>query len=87
MCIRDRSQAKQAEAIAAPGTAHAGNLFEVLGYSSALIGIVVAAISAAIAIKWLVGFLNTHGLTPFGWYRIVLGVSLIGLILGGVVSF
>ncbi len=62
-----------------------GNLFEVLGTTSVLVGIVVAAISAAVAVKWLVGFLNHHGLTPFGWYRIVLGVSLIGLIVGGVV--
>ena len=34
-----------------------------------LIGVVAAAISAAIAIKWLVSYLQSHGLSVFGWYR------------------
>jgi undecaprenyl-diphosphatase len=57
-----------------------------LGALPVLIGIVVAAISAAIAVKWLVGFLNRRGLTAFGVYRILLGITLIGLILGQLVS-
>jgi len=55
------------------------------GSGAFVIGIVVATLSAAVAIKWLVGFLNTHGLSPFGWYRLVLCAVLGGLILGGVV--
>lgn len=62
------------------------NLFEVFGYGPALIGIVVAAVSAAVAVKWLVGFLNRRGLMPFGVYRIVLGVVLVGLVVGGWVT-
>jgi undecaprenyl-diphosphatase len=46
----------------------------------------VAAVSAALAVKWLVAFLNKHGLMAFGWYRIVLGVCLLGLALGGVIT-
>ncbi|VAX39045.1 Undecaprenyl-diphosphatase, partial [hydrothermal vent metagenome] len=61
------------------------NLFEVIGTSSVLIGIIVATLSAAVAIKWLVGFLNKHGLAPFGWYRLALCAVLGGLILGGIV--
>jgi undecaprenyl-diphosphatase len=49
------------------------NLFQVIGWQTALIGMAVAAISAALAVKWLVAFLNRKGLIPFGWYRIVLG--------------
>lgn len=79
------SHAADHAASGADAAAHHGNLFEVLGTTSVLIGVVVAAISAAVAVKWLVGFLNRSGLTPFGWYRIVLGLALIGLILGGVV--
>ncbi|WP_269525136.1 undecaprenyl-diphosphate phosphatase [Coraliomargarita parva] len=40
-----------------------------------LIGILVAAIAAALAVKWLVGFLNKHGLSLFAWYRIALGIT------------
>lgn len=39
-----------------------------------LLGIIVAAISAALAVKWLVSFLTRHGLSLFAWYR--LGLAL-----------
>ncbi|QYK47366.1 MAG: undecaprenyl-diphosphate phosphatase [Phycisphaeraceae bacterium] len=63
------------------------NLFEQLGYTPVVLGIVVAAVSAAFAVKWLVGFLNKHGLTPFGVYRIILGVVLGALVLADIVKF
>ena len=59
------------------------NMFVQLGYLPVAVGIIVAAISAAIAVKWLVGFLNRHGLAPFGYYRIVLGAVLIVLLMMG----
>lgn len=62
------------------------NLFEVLGWAPVLIGVIVAALSAAVAVRWLVGFLNKHGLTPFGIYRILLGILLLGLINRGLVT-
>lgn len=63
------------------------NLFEQLGIMPVIIGVVVATISAALAVKWLVAFLNTHGLTPFGIYRIILGAILGALVLADVVTF
>jgi undecaprenyl-diphosphatase len=63
------------------------NLFEELGWTPVILGILVAAISAAFAVKWLVGFLNKHGLTPFGIYRILLGALLGALVLADIVKF
>ncbi len=46
------------------------NLIETLGAGSVVIGLAVATISAALAVRWLVAFLNTRGLAAFGWYRL-----------------
>lgn len=62
------------------------NLFKVLGGAPVAIGILVAAASAAVAIKWLVGFLNRRGLAPFGWYRIGLFVVIAALVASGRVN-
>lgn len=61
------------------------HMFKVLGVTPIIIGILVAAVSAAIAVKWLVAFLGRHGLSAFGWYRLVLAATLLGLIAGQVV--
>jgi undecaprenyl-diphosphatase len=62
------------------------SLFEQLGALPVAIGLVVAAIAAAIAVKWLVSFLNRHGLAVFGYYRLVLCAVLGAAILTSLVS-
>jgi undecaprenyl-diphosphatase len=47
-------------------------------------GIVAATVSAAIAVKWLVNYLQSHGLSLFGWYRIAIGAVVGGLVAAGV---
>ncbi len=62
------------------------NMFEVLGWMPIIAGIVVATISAALAVRWLVSFLNKHGLALFGYYRLGLAALLGFLIATGTVS-
>jgi undecaprenyl-diphosphatase len=62
------------------------NLFQQLGVLPVLVGIAVAAVSAAIAVKWLVAFLTKHGLTAFGVYRILLFAVLALFIWKGVLK-
>ncbi len=62
------------------------NMFEALGWTPILIGVVCATISAAAAVKFLVAFLNKHGLRAFGWYRIALCAVMLTLLATGVIS-
>ncbi|MGB0264094.1 MAG: undecaprenyl-diphosphate phosphatase [Opitutales bacterium] len=52
-------------------------IVEALPLGPVLLGIVIAALSAGLAVKWLVNFLTRHGLSLFAWYRI----GLAGLVL------
>jgi len=49
-----------------------------------LIGNIVAFIVAMIAIQTFITFLQKHGFKVFGWYRIVVGLVLITLLLMGI---
>jgi undecaprenyl-diphosphatase len=62
------------------------NLFETLGPAACAVGFAVAAIAAALAVRWLVGFLARRGFAPFGWYRIALSVVLGALLFSGLVA-
>ena len=52
-------------------------MIEVFGWNHVLLGIVVAAVSAAVAVKFLVHFLTRHGLALFAYYRLVMAVVLL----------
>jgi undecaprenyl-diphosphatase len=51
-------------------------MVEVFGWGNMLFGCLVAAISAAIAVRFLVTFLSRHGLALFAWYRLIVAVVL-----------
>ena len=59
------------------------SMIYVLGYPALIVGRMVATLSAAIAVKCLVGFLSHHGVAIFGWYRILLAMIVALLIWRG----
>lgn len=48
-----------------------------------LIGNAVAFIVALMAIKFFIGFVTKYGFKAFGWYRIVVGALILGLLFSG----
>ncbi len=51
-------------------------MIAVFGWSNVLLGAVVAAITAALSVRFLVGWLTRHGLAIFAWYRLALAAAL-----------
>jgi undecaprenyl-diphosphatase len=49
-----------------------------------LFGNVIAFIVALIAIKSFINFLTKHGFRIFGWYRIVIGITILALYFAGI---
>lgn len=56
----------------------AGNSFDFQQTFLLLLGMIVAFAVSIIAIKFLLNYLKRNDFTIFGWYRIILGVILIG---------
>jgi undecaprenyl-diphosphatase len=83
----DRNGERLAAGETLPPGASPLNLFEALGWTPVLIGMAVATVSAALAVRWLVSFLTKHGLAAFGWYRLALAAGLTALVMTGVVEF
>jgi undecaprenyl-diphosphatase len=44
------------------------------GLPALIVGAIAAFASAVFAVRWLVGYLNQHGLQVFGYYRIAIGL-------------
>ncbi|WP_455065320.1 undecaprenyl-diphosphate phosphatase [Prevotella sp.] len=48
------------------------------------VGCVVSFVVALLAMKWFVSFLTKYGFKVFGWYRIIIGIIVIVMLLSGI---
>lgn len=71
-------------ATAYDGLKHGQEMLSAFGPAPLIIGFVAAWLSAVVAVKWMVQYLNRHGLAIFGFYRIVLAIVVAVLIVVGV---
>jgi undecaprenyl-diphosphatase len=55
-------------------------MLTVFGWPHILLGCVVASITAALSVKFLVNYLSRHGLAAFAVYRLILA-GVLGLLL------
>jgi undecaprenyl-diphosphatase len=62
-------------ATAYEGLQNGAELVDTFGLAAPLLGLVVAFVSALVAVRWMVAWLERRGLEVFGWYRIGIGVA------------
>jgi undecaprenyl-diphosphatase len=55
-------------------------MIQVFGWPHVLLGCIVAAVTAALAVRFLVGWLSRHGMAVFAYYRLAFAVLLGGLV-------
>ena len=73
-------------ATAYEGLQGGAELVDTFGVVTPAIGLVVAFLSAMVAVKWMVAWLNEKGFEIFGWYRIAVGVLAFVLLGTGAIS-
>lgn len=63
-----------------------GEIVDTFGLAAPVIGFVAAFVSAVVAIRWMVGYLQRHSFAIFGWYRIAVGALVLVLAAAGVLE-
>ena len=64
---------------------HGGEMLTAYGPTTLALGFIAAWLSAVLAVKWMVAYLNKHGLEIFGYYRIALAIAVAALLLARVI--
>jgi undecaprenyl-diphosphatase len=63
---------------------HGQIMLQMYDFFSMATGFVVAFISAVLSVKWMVSYLNRHGLSLFGYYRVGIAAVVATLMVMGV---
>ena len=63
---------------------HGQVMLQVFDPSSLIVGVIFAFVAALLSVKWMVGYLNRHGLALFGYYRVALSLAAGALLMVGV---
>lgn len=63
---------------------HGHAMLQMYNMSALTLGLVTAFIAAVVSVKWMISYLNRHGLEIFGYYRVTLALGVIGLLWTGV---
>ncbi|MDE0804137.1 MAG: undecaprenyl-diphosphate phosphatase [Acidimicrobiales bacterium] len=58
-----------------------GEIVRIFGLITPTVGLLVATVAAVVSIRWLVRWVEVHGLATFGYYRVVIGIA--GLVIVG----
>ena len=62
---------------------HGHEMLSMFSPAALATGLIFAFVSAVAAIRWMVGYLNSHSMAIFGYYRIILALVVGGLLLTG----
>ena len=65
---------------------HGAEMLELYGFGSMAVGAIAATLSAVVAVRWMVHYLQRHSMALFGWYRIGLAVVVATLVASGQLS-
>ena len=65
---------------------HGAEMIQAFGWVNLAVGFVVATLSAAVAVRFMVSWLSRRGLGVFGWYRLALGAVVFTSLLTGCTS-
>lgn len=66
------------------GIRHGGDMVDQFGVAAPLVGLVAAFVTAMVAVRWVVGWVGSHSLRIFGWYRCAAAGLCVVLLLTGV---
>ena len=66
------------------GLRNGADMVDQFGVAAPVVGLVAAFVTAMIAVRWVVGWLGSHSLRIFGWYRVGLGAVCVVLLVAGV---